>query len=51
MRRCTVTGVRMGSFDIYRALEAMLEVAQWLVIGVGLPGGYWFPSALAWIHR
>jgi acetoacetyl-CoA synthetase len=37
-------GVRMGSADIYAAVEAMPEVAEALVLGVELPdGGYWLP--------
>ena len=37
-------GVRMGSADIYAAVEAMDEVAEALVLGVELPdGGYWLP--------
>ena len=37
-------GVRMGSADIYAAVEAMPEVAEALVLGVELAGGgYWLP--------
>ncbi len=37
-------GVRMGSADIYAAVEAMPEVVEALVLGVELPdGGYWLP--------
>ncbi|MCX4097882.1 acetoacetate--CoA ligase [Nocardia sp. alder85J] len=37
-------GIRMGSADIYQAVEALPEVAEALVIGVELPdGGYWMP--------
>ena len=37
-------GVRMGSADIYAAVEAMPEVAEALVLGVEQPdGGYWLP--------
>ena len=37
-------GVRMGSADIYAAVEALPEVAEALVLGVELPdGGYWLP--------
>jgi acetoacetyl-CoA synthetase len=37
-------GVRMGSADIYAAVEAMPEVAEALVLGVELSdGGYWLP--------
>lgn len=37
-------GVRMGSADIYAAVEAQPEVAEALVLGVELPGGeYWLP--------
>ena len=37
-------GVRMGSADIYAAVEALDEVAEALVLGVELPdGGYWLP--------
>lgn len=37
-------GVRMGSADIYAAVEAVPEVAEALVLGVELPdGGYWLP--------
>ena len=37
-------GVRMGSADIYAAVEALPEVAEALVLGVEQPdGGYWLP--------
>jgi len=37
-------GVRMGSADIYAAVEALPEVAEALVLGVETPnGGYWLP--------
>ncbi|MFF0489782.1 acetoacetate--CoA ligase [Nocardia sp. NPDC004068] len=37
-------GIRMGSADIYQAVEALPEVAESLVIGVERPdGGYWMP--------
>lgn len=37
-------GVRMGSADIYAAVEAVPEVAEALVLGVELEdGGYWLP--------
>ncbi len=37
-------GVRMGSADIYQAVESLPEVAEALVIGVEQPdGGYWLP--------
>jgi acetoacetyl-CoA synthetase len=37
-------GVRMGSSDIYRALETVSDVAESLVVGVERPdGGYWMP--------
>jgi acetoacetyl-CoA synthetase len=37
-------GVRMGSADIYQAVEALPEVAEALVLGVELDdGGYWLP--------
>ena len=37
-------GVRMGSADIYQAVEALPEVAEALVLGVEQPdGGYWLP--------
>lgn len=37
-------GVRMGSADIYAAVEAEPEVAEALVLGVELAdGGYWLP--------
>jgi acetoacetyl-CoA synthetase len=41
-------GVRMGSADIYRALERLPEVAESLVVGVEQPeGGYWMPLFVA----
>ena len=37
-------GVRMGSADIYAAVESLPEVAEALVLGVEQPdGGYWLP--------
>jgi len=37
-------GVRMGSADIYRAVEQLPEVREALVIGAEQPdGGYWMP--------
>jgi acetoacetyl-CoA synthetase len=37
-------GVRMGSADIYEAVEKLPEVVESLVIGIELPdGGYWMP--------
>jgi acetoacetyl-CoA synthetase len=37
-------GVRMGSAEIYRALEALPEVTESLVVGVErADGGYWMP--------
>jgi acetoacetyl-CoA synthetase len=37
-------GVRMGTADIYAAVEAFGEVADCVVLGVELPdGGYWMP--------
>ncbi|WP_372460256.1 acetoacetate--CoA ligase [Nocardia coffeae] len=37
-------GIRMGSSDIYQAVERMPEVAEALVIGAEQPdGGYWMP--------
>jgi acetoacetyl-CoA synthetase len=37
-------GVRMGSSDIYRAVESLAEVEEALVVGVEEPdGGYWMP--------
>jgi acetoacetyl-CoA synthetase len=37
-------GVRMGSSDIYRALETVSDVTESLVVGVERPdGGYWMP--------
>jgi len=37
-------GVRMGSADIYQAVEALAEVVEALVLGVELDGGgYWLP--------
>jgi acetoacetyl-CoA synthetase len=37
-------GVRMGSAEIYQAVEALPEVAEALVIGAEQPdGGYWMP--------
>jgi acetoacetyl-CoA synthetase len=40
-------GVRIGSGDIYRAVEALPEVAESLVVGVERPGGdYYLPMFL-----
>ncbi|MFI8996892.1 acetoacetate--CoA ligase [Streptomyces sp. NPDC053542] len=37
-------GVRMGSADIYEAVERLPEIRESLVIGLELPdGGYWMP--------
>lgn len=37
-------GIRMGSSDIYRAVESLGEVEEALVVGVEEPdGGYWMP--------
>ena len=37
-------GVRMGSAEIYQAVEALPEVTESLVVGVEQPdGGYWMP--------
>jgi acetoacetyl-CoA synthetase len=37
-------GVRMGSSDIYEAVERLPEVRESLVVGLELPdGGYWMP--------
>jgi acetoacetyl-CoA synthetase len=37
-------GVRMGSAEIYLALEKLPQIADSLVVGVELPGGdYWMP--------
>ncbi|KAA0018409.1 acetoacetate--CoA ligase [Antrihabitans cavernicola] len=37
-------GIRMGSSDIYQAIEALPEIAEALVIGAEQPdGGYWMP--------
>ncbi|MDO5683037.1 MAG: acetoacetate--CoA ligase [Propionibacteriaceae bacterium] len=37
-------GVRMGSADIYAAVEPLTEVAEALVVGLEMPdGGYWMP--------
>jgi acetoacetyl-CoA synthetase len=37
-------GVRMGSADIYRAVEKLAEIKETLVLGVEYPdGGYWMP--------
>ncbi|WP_165988352.1 acetoacetate--CoA ligase [Streptomyces sp. YIM 98790] len=41
-------GVRMGSADIYEAVERLPEVRESLVIGVEQPdGGYWMPLFVA----
>ncbi|MEC4020602.1 acetoacetate--CoA ligase [Streptomyces sp. H27-D2] len=40
----TRQGVRMGSADIYEAVERLPEIRESLVIGLELPdGGYWMP--------
>ncbi|MCM6775092.1 acetoacetate--CoA ligase [Nocardia sp. CDC159] len=37
-------GIRMGSADIYQAVESLPEVAEALIIGAEQPdGGYWMP--------
>ncbi len=37
-------GVRMGSADIYEAVERLPEIRESLVIGLEEPdGGYWMP--------
>jgi acetoacetyl-CoA synthetase len=37
-------GIRMGSADIYQAVERLSEIAEALVIGAEQPdGGYWMP--------
>jgi len=37
-------GIRMGSADIYQAVESLPEITEALVIGVEQPdGGYWMP--------
>ncbi|MGV9738953.1 acetoacetate--CoA ligase [Nocardia farcinica] len=37
-------GIRMGSGDIYQAVEALPEISEALVVGVEQPdGGYWMP--------
>ncbi|WP_067542778.1 acetoacetate--CoA ligase [Nocardia crassostreae] len=37
-------GIRMGSADIYQAVEGLPEIAEALVIGAEQPdGGYWMP--------
>ena len=37
-------GVRMGTADIYAAVEGFPEVVDCVVLGVELPeGGYWMP--------
>ncbi|UED82885.1 acetoacetate--CoA ligase [Streptomyces profundus] len=41
-------GVRMGSADIYEAVERLPEIGESLVIGVEQPdGGYWMPLFVA----
>jgi acetoacetyl-CoA synthetase len=41
-------GVRMGTAEIYRAVEALPEVAEALAIGVeARDGGYWLPLFVA----
>ncbi len=37
-------GIRMGSADIYQAVESLPEITEALIIGAELPdGGYWMP--------
>ncbi|MCJ0977901.1 acetoacetate--CoA ligase [Rhodococcus sp. ARC_M12] len=37
-------GIRMGSADVYQAVESLDEVTEALVLGIELPdGGYWMP--------
>lgn len=37
-------GIRMGSADIYQAVESLDEVSEALVLGIEMPdGGYWMP--------
>ncbi|MDN5759167.1 MAG: acetoacetate--CoA ligase, partial [Tomitella sp.] len=37
-------GIRMGSADIYQAVESIPEVAEAMVLGIEQPdGGYWMP--------
>jgi acetoacetyl-CoA synthetase len=41
-------GVRMGSAEIYNAIEGMVEIQDCLVVGVELDdGGYWMPLFVA----
>lgn len=41
-------GVRMGSAEIYNAVEGMVEIQDCLVVGVELDdGGYWMPLFVA----
>ncbi len=41
-------GIRMGSADIYQAVEQLPEIADALVIGAEQPdGGYWMPLFIA----
>ncbi|BBZ26420.1 acetoacetyl-CoA synthetase [Mycolicibacterium madagascariense] len=41
-------GVRMGSAEVYDAVEGMPEIQDCLVVGVELPdGGYWMPLFVA----
>ncbi|MHB1928107.1 MAG: acetoacetate--CoA ligase, partial [Acidimicrobiales bacterium] len=41
-------GIRMGSAEIYQAVESLPEVAESLVVGVEQPdGGYWMPLFVA----
>jgi acetoacetyl-CoA synthetase len=41
-------GIRMGSADIYQAVERVPEVLESLVIGADMPdGGYWMPLYVA----
>lgn len=44
-------GIRMGSADIYQAVESLPEVAEALVIGAEQPdGGYWMPLFVVCSH-
>lgn len=37
-------GIRMGSADVYQAVERLPEIAEALIVGVDRPdGGYWMP--------
>ncbi|MCV7421039.1 acetoacetate--CoA ligase [Mycobacterium yunnanensis] len=44
-------GVRMGSAEIYNAVEGLAEIQDCLVVGVELDdGGYWMPLFVACAH-